>query len=141
MAYIFQFIGRYRTGLLTGICFLLVQFVGAQANQDKQREKHANYSASKDVPAFNPKKPFYLISWNGHKPDSIRVFRQLDDSSAIIMIQSPEEMATLLKRGEIQAANDQWKLSPDLQVQIKKFNREQEYILTATSLEELIIIL
>ena len=141
MAYIFQFIGRYRTGLLTGICFLLVQFAGAQANQDKQREKHANYRASKDVPAFNPKKPFYLISWNGHKPDSIRVFRQLDDSSAIIMIQSPEEMATLLKRGEIQAANDQWKLSPDLQVQIKKFNREQEYILTATSLEELIIIL
>ena len=141
MGYIFHFIGRYRTGLLTGICILITQFAVAQSNQEARQEKYANYRASKELPVFNPQKPYYLLSWNGRKPDSIRVYRQLDDSSAIVLIQSQEEMGTLQKIGAVQSANDQWKLSPDLQIQIKKVNRDQEYILTATSLEELIAVL
>lgn len=138
MAHFFQFKGFYKFGLLTGICFLFVQFAGAQANQERQVEKHAHYRASDEKPAFNPHKPFYLISWTGKRPDSIRVYRQLDDSSAIVSIQSQEEMRLLQKKIVIQPANDQWKLSPDLQGQNKKPNREQEYILTATNLEELL---
>ena len=141
MAYNFHFIRRYSAGFLTAICIFITQFAFAQSDQDARQEKYAKYRASKELPVFNPQKPYYLLNWNGQRPESIRVYRQLDDSSAIVLIQSQEEMENLQKTGLIQTANDQWKLSPDLQLQIKKVNREQEYILTATNLEELMAVL
>ncbi|MBK6826281.1 MAG: hypothetical protein IPG86_05185 [Chitinophagaceae bacterium] len=119
MGYIFHFIARYRTGLLTGSCIFITQFAVAQSNQEARQEKYANYRASKELPVFNPQKPYYLLSWNGRKPDSIRVYRQLDDSSAIVLIQSQEEMGTLQKIGAVQSANDQWKLSPICRFKLK----------------------
>ena len=91
---------------------------------------------------FTNAKPSSIISWENNIPKNIKLIRQLDEKTAIIDINNEAAYKSLKQQIRIAPANNHWKFSPTIQKQKEKSNKDQQtYILTALSLDSLLITL
>jgi Subtilase family len=82
---------------------------------------------------FNADKPYYLCLQARQLPINVKVARWLNENTAIIQVNSTEELAVLSHQFNMVAANDQWKYAASLAKEIGNLRKEGnlQFILTA----------
>lgn len=81
---------------------------------------------------FEPNKPFYLLAGIDKLKDPVQIVRMLDETTAIVRIDSDNDLAKLSQQFKLYPANDQWKYAPSLvkEIQSKK-DIVSKFIITA----------
>src|SRR5687768_13774332 len=87
--------------------------------------------ADTSIRLYAQSRPYYIIVWNKDMPRNIAVIRQLDESSAIVELNSQSAIDSLKQKIRIAAANNQWKFAPGVANAVEKSkNEERAFILT-----------
>ncbi|MES1217367.1 MAG: S8 family serine peptidase [Bacteroidota bacterium] len=123
---------------------LFFLFILGQAEAQKQptiyRDSLFRKNADTTVHTYSPERPYYIATWEGETPESIKVIRQLDENLAIIEIDNPA--AYNGRNIKIAIANDHWKFSSIAEQLVENKNTsQQKYILTGLYFNELLGIL
>src|SRR5689334_1026288 len=63
-------------------------------------------------PSFTLSRPYYITEWKTSIPNSVKIIRQLDERTAVILLNDQQDEQTLKGICRIAAANDAWKYSP-----------------------------
>ena len=135
----FKFISGFFPLLLLVIFFLPALQTAAQADErTEQRKKQFERFRSSDQRPFSKQRPYYLIRWEAMQPGGLKIVRKLDDQSAVIELEDSKTLHSLQPIASVYPANDGWKLSPFFQEKTGKDGKVEEYIISATRLDELL---
>jgi Subtilase family len=111
----------------------------AQGNEPLKNNDWYSKIADTTAPLFTAGRPYYIAAGKMEIPKSVKLIRQLDASTAIIEINSPEVFNALKQQATMTAANDLWKYSSFAEQHInEKKKEEQAFILSATDLPALL---
>lgn len=133
-----SFFNRSFAGVLLFLSFLFSQDISAQADEKKRNGRPFERFKAEGDRTYHHDRPYYIGTWKGELPKAVRIIRQLDDTTGIVGISSPEELELLRQVAALRPANDLWKFSPNAAEQATRSNKEQEFILSAIDVDELI---
>lgn len=131
------FFSRFVAGVFLFLSFLVSQDISAQADEKMKNRRPAERFKAAEDRIYNQDRPYYIGTWKGKLPKAVRIIRQLDDTTGIIGVSSPEELESLQQIAALRPANDLWKFSPNAVDMTNRSNKEQEFILSATDIDEL----
>ncbi|HET7897966.1 MAG TPA: hypothetical protein VFL47_09860, partial [Flavisolibacter sp.] len=125
--------------LLLSLFFLLFLHRAAVAQQNGEKKSDSVFTkyASKPTSRFDPAKPYYIAFSDETMPAN--TIRAINRNVGIIEIESKAVLDSLGKKLQLAAANDRWKFSPAMEVQLEKLSgKEQKFVLSGQNIDALV---
>src|SRR5687767_7271622 len=109
---------KYYSCLAVIIAFIHLNAAAQTTSKDNERNFKL-YQASADK-AYHTSNIYYIAYFEKTLPPSAKVIRRLDDRTAIVEINSEQSFRSVSMEARLALANDNWKLSPSLEINIDK---------------------